>query len=149
MVDGGLLESVPFRSALREGATHVLVLRSRGAAYRTRAYGRLVEAALARVHPELVPLVQACGERYNADAAELERLAGHPTGAPAVTQVAVPAGTRLPDRLSTDRGRLTDGLRVGAEAMASALLGRRARVVWRPVPYLAGPLDVPALERAS
>jgi hypothetical protein len=31
LVDGGLLESIPYHSALREGATHVLVLRSRDA----------------------------------------------------------------------------------------------------------------------
>ena len=48
-VDGGLLEPIPYRTALREGATHVLVLRSRDAAYRAPRQGRLAERTLARV----------------------------------------------------------------------------------------------------
>ena len=40
-------------------------------------------------------------------------------------------------RLSTDRGRIAESLRLGATAMASALYGEPARLMWRPVPYLA------------
>lgn len=50
MVDGGLLEPIPFRSALREGATHVLVLRSRPADWRSRPHRRAAELPLARAH---------------------------------------------------------------------------------------------------
>jgi predicted patatin/cPLA2 family phospholipase len=149
MVDGGLLESIPYRSALREGATHVLVLRSREAAYRSRPYGRVVELALGRVHPELLPLLKASDGRYNRDAEELEALGAHPAGGPLVTQVAVPPGSRLAARLSTDRHGLADSVRLGAAAMASALLGEPARVVWRPVPYAGGRVGFPALGRAS
>ena len=78
-VDGGLLEPIPYRTALREGATHVLVLRSRDAAYRAPRQGKLAERALARVHPELVPLLRECSDVYNRDAAELEgRTPGRP-----------------------------------------------------------------------
>ena len=150
MVDGGLLEPIPFRSALGDGATHVLVLRSRDARYRSRPYGRMVELALGRVHPELRPLVHTGDERYNHAAEELEALGRHPTGTPLVTQIAVPDGSRLTDRLSTDRAAIADSIRLGAAAMASALLGEPARVVWRPVPYAAGRLGFPAAaERAS
>jgi hypothetical protein len=47
----------------------------------------------------------------------------------------VAADRRLVGRLSTDRGRVADSLRAGAEAMAAALYGRPARIMWRPEVY--------------
>ena len=136
MVDGGLLESIPYRTALREGATHVLVLRSRATGYRASREGRLVEPVLGRTHPALVPLLRSCGERYNADALELDGLHRRPPLLPLVRQVAVPAGSRLVPRLSTDRVRIADSIRLGAHAMASALYGARATQFWQPFPEL-------------
>jgi len=136
MVDGGLLESIPYRTALREGATHVLVLRSRAAADRSNREGRLAEPMVSRSHPALVPLLHSCGERYNADALELERLDRRPPLLPLVRQVAVPAGSRLVPRLSTNRARIADSIRLGAHAMASALYGARATLFWQPFPEL-------------
>jgi predicted patatin/cPLA2 family phospholipase len=125
MVDGGLLEPIPYRSALREGATHVLVLRSRDASYRAPDPGRLAERGLARAHPELVPLLHSCSERYNRDAAELERRLPRALGLPLVQQIAVPPGSRLVGRLSIDRDRIVESVRLGASTMASALHGGR------------------------
>jgi predicted patatin/cPLA2 family phospholipase len=136
MVDGGLLESIPYRTALREGATHVLVVRSRDASYRASREGRFAEPVLARAHPELVPLLRSCGERYSRDAAELERLNRRPPLLPLVRQVAVPAGSRLVPRLSTDRARIADSIRLGAFTMASALYGERSTRFWQPFPEL-------------
>ena len=136
MVDGGLLESIPYRTALQEGATHVLVLRSRAADYRASRESRLVEPMLARTHPALVPLLHSCGERYNRDARELGRLVQRAPLLPLVRQVAVPAGSRLVPRLSTDRSRIADSVRLGAHAMASALYGARATQFWQPFPEL-------------
>lgn len=136
MVDGGLLESIPYRTALREGATHVLVLRSRASGYRASREGRLVEPMLARTHPALVPLLRNCGERYNRDASELDGLHRRPPLLPLVRQVAVPAGSRLVPRLSTDRGRIADSIRLGAHTMAAALYGARAAQFWQPFPEL-------------
>jgi predicted acylesterase/phospholipase RssA len=149
MVDGGLLEPIPYRTALREGATHVLVLRSRDAAYRSRPRARVAELALRRVHPSLEPLVRGSGPRYNRDAEDLAALAGHPVGRPAVTQVAVPPDAQLVGRLGTDPGRVAASLRLGADAMAAALYGDPAKVIWRPVLDLPpaagrGALDVAA-----
>jgi predicted patatin/cPLA2 family phospholipase len=134
-VDGGLLEPIPYRTALRDGATHVLVLRSRDASYRAPRPGRLAERTLARAHPELVPLLRSCSERYNRDAAELERRA-QPPGLPLVQQIAVPPGSRLVARFSIDRGRIVDSVRLGAYTMASALYGARATLFWQPFPDL-------------
>jgi predicted patatin/cPLA2 family phospholipase len=136
MVDGGLLESIPYRTALREGATHVLVLRSRAIGERASKEGRLAEPVLARTHPALVPLLHSCGARYNRDAGELERLARRPPLLPLVRQVAVPPGSRLVPRLSTDRARIADSVRLGAFTMASALYGERATRFWQPFPEL-------------
>lgn len=136
MVDGGLLESIPYPTALREGATHVLVLRTRPLSYRARREGRIAEPVLARAHPELLPLVRSCSERYNRDAAALEDWARRPDGAPLVRQIAVPAGSRLVSRLSTDADRIADCIRLGAITMANALYGARATRFWQRSPDL-------------
>jgi predicted patatin/cPLA2 family phospholipase len=140
MVDGGLLEPIPFVSALDEGSSHVLVLRSRPTSQRVPSRSRIAELAVGRAHPRLRPVMQASGLRYNGDAdrlAELERAAG----APAVTQIGVPASSRLVGRLSTDPGRIAESLRLGATAMASALYGEPTRLMWRPTPVLDRQVD--------
>ena len=136
MVDGGLVEPIPYVTALREGATHVVVLRTRDAEHRVRERSRVAELAVGRAHPELRPLMATAGARYNRDADALQALAGHRSRS-TVTQIAVPPDSRLVRRLSTDRGRIAESLRLGATAMASALYGEPARLMWRPVPYLA------------
>ena len=106
------------------------------AGYRASREGRLVEPMLGRTHPALMPLLHSCGERYNADVAELGALHRRPPLLPLVRQVAVPAGSRLVPRLSTDRARITDSIRLGAHAMASSLYGARATLFWQPFPEL-------------
>jgi predicted patatin/cPLA2 family phospholipase len=124
MVDGGLLEPIPFRSALREGATHVLVLRSRPADWRSREHRRAVELPLARAHPQLAPIFRACDRRYNAAADALEAHADRARG-PLVRQVTVGSDARLVARFSTDAGQIADSVRLGASAMAAALGGEQ------------------------
>jgi len=136
MVDGGLLEPIPYVSALSEGSSHVLVLRSRDTRYRARARSRVAELAIGRAHPGLRAVTRAAGAGYNRDADALEALVRHSPGPPAVMQVAVPPDSRLVGRLSTDRGRIAESLRLGAAAMASALYGEPARLMWQPVPYV-------------
>jgi predicted patatin/cPLA2 family phospholipase len=137
LVDGGLLESIPYRTALREGASHVLVLRSRPAGFRTRTRVGAAERVVARAHPQLAPLLRTCHARYNDHAADLEWLARDPDGRAVVSQVTPPPEARLVSRLSIDAGRLAESLRVGAESMACALGGERAAPPLRPVPQLA------------
>jgi predicted patatin/cPLA2 family phospholipase len=135
-VDGGLLEAIPYPTALREGATHVLVLRSRDASYRAPRPGRLAERTVARAHPELVSLLRSCSERYNHDAAELERGPQRLPGLALVRQISVPPGSRLVPRFSIDRGRIIDSVRLGAYTMVSALYGAHATRFWQPFPDL-------------
>jgi predicted patatin/cPLA2 family phospholipase len=143
LVDGGLLEPIPYRSARREGATHVLVLRSRPAAFRSRTGMRASERAVGRAHPLLAPLLRGCHARYNHDASELEELAGGAT----VRQVTPPADARLVGRLSIDAGRVAESLRIGVESMTAALAGEPARELAAPAP--ARPVLWPAPEYAS
>lgn len=124
LVDGGFLESVPYRSALREGATHVLVLRSSPASYRLPPYRKLTELAIRLAGTELVSMLRDRPERYNRDADELEELASHPPGRRPVTQVVVPPGHRLIDTLEMDVRKIRQGLRFGAAAIAARVLAR-------------------------
>ena len=121
LVDGGFLESVPYRSALREGATHVLALRSRDAGYRLPPCPKRQELALRLACPELVTLLRARPRRYNREAEELEALASNPHGRPRVTQVAVPRECRLVEHLDTDVTQIRECLRLGAATIASLL----------------------------
>ena len=78
LVDGGFLESVPYRSALREGATHVVALRSRDAGYRLPPCLKRQQLAMRLAYPELVTLLRARPRRYNQEAEEFEALASNP-----------------------------------------------------------------------
>jgi predicted patatin/cPLA2 family phospholipase len=122
LVDGGFVESVPYRSALREGGTHVLVLRSRDAGFRLPAYRRRTELALRLASPQLASLLRARPQRYNGEAEELEGLASHPAGRPPVTQVTVPPDRRLVAHLDTDVTQIQACIRLGVTAIASLLL---------------------------
>ena len=78
----------------------------------------------------------AASERYNRDAAELERREQRSPGLPLVRQIAVPPGSRLVPRFSIDRARIVDSVRLGAYTMASALYGAPATRFWQPFPEL-------------
>ena len=122
LVDGGFLESIPFRAALREGATHVLVLRSCAASHRLPQYRRATGLAMRMADPTVASLLRARPERYNDEADELERLALHPAGRPSVTQVTVPRALRLVGHVDTDVTRIRACVRHGMSAIASLVV---------------------------
>jgi hypothetical protein len=121
-----LLEPIPDRTAMREGATHVLVLRSRDATYRAPRHGKLAERTLARAHPELVPLLRMSSARDNLDAVGLERRAWRSSGVPHVRQIAVPTGSRLVSRFRIDHPRIADSVRQRARTTELATTPRPA-----------------------
>jgi predicted patatin/cPLA2 family phospholipase len=65
MADGGLIEPIPFKTALRDGATHVLVLRSRPPGYRQPALSALGASLALRDDPGLVERMRARTQIYN------------------------------------------------------------------------------------
>ena len=144
MADGGLVEPIPYASALEQGATHVLVLRSRAADFRVPAMRDLGESLALRDHPGLVQVLRSARGVYNRMAGDLEAgRAGAAHGA-VVDQVTVAPGARLPARLDTRAGRVSDGARLGAGAMAAAVLTGAIDLCWQPVVYRADPLPAPA-----
>ena len=143
LVDGGLLEPIPFRAALGEGATHVLVLRSRHERWRAVERPTMVERALGRAHPALAPALVTCHARYNADAEALAR--GDDRN---VVQVAPPAGARLVGRFSTNGPRIAHSVALGAACMARLLAGDPAPEP-RGVPFPAVPVPAAPASAAA
>jgi predicted acylesterase/phospholipase RssA len=139
MADGGLLEPIPYETALNEGATHVLVLRSRPAGYRQPRLIELGESLALRDPAGLGELLRARQGVYNRQADELDAMTRAP-GSARLCQIAVPDSTRLVGRLEADGGRITEALRLGARAMASALLTDPIDLCWQPVVYRATPV---------
>ncbi len=132
--DGGLIESIPVTTPLREGATHVIALRSRDAAYRKgergRLYGVAQDTVVRRLPGELRRLVRERPACYDAEA---DALAAAGTGkgplAGRATQIAPPAGTPLVGRLQVDRARVRAAITAGARAARSALVDDDAQPV--------------------
>jgi predicted patatin/cPLA2 family phospholipase len=120
-VDGGLTEPMPYRVALRDGATHVLVLRCRPVRHRQselRGPRRKVVERLFRDAPE--PVVELVGEyaaRYNAQACEIA------SGglADRVTQLAPDTSAGLISPLERSPHRLRNAVALGAAVVYSAV----------------------------
>jgi predicted patatin/cPLA2 family phospholipase len=135
MTDGGLIEPIPFDTAIAEGATHVLVLRSRPAGYRKPALSGLGGSIALRNTPELLDLLKQRDNTYNRQAGELEHGPVKTWNGTHVRQVAVPDHTRLIRRLEANNERVVDALRLGAKAMARAVLMKPIDLCWQPVVY--------------
>jgi predicted patatin/cPLA2 family phospholipase len=143
MADGGLVEPIPFETALAEGASHVLVLRTRPAGYREPALRELGDMLAVRDDPGLLELVRARHGLYNRLASALEQPARRRGGPPHLAQVTVPDGTRLVGRLESNIRRIAEAVGLGATAMASALLTEAIDLCWQPVVYRTAPVDRP------
>lgn len=135
--DGGLIESIPVDTPLREGATRVIALRSRDAAYRKGRRGRLYRAAedavAARLPGELRRLIRERPARYDAEADALERAgAGEGPLAGRAAQLAPIPGTPLVKRLQVDRDRVRAAVAAGELAALAALSAPRRVSRGRP-----------------
>lgn len=115
LLDGGIAEPVPYRSALRDGATHVLVLRTRRADEApkrpTRAEDVAVRAFLRRNAPGAVASWRG---RYGLRVEDEARLND---GDARLAQVRVPLGSPRVARLETDGAALRQAVRIGEDAM--------------------------------
>jgi predicted patatin/cPLA2 family phospholipase len=123
-VDGGLLESIPYRAALSEGASHVLVLRSRPTGYRKRelrgARRQVIERTLRSSPDTVLELVRERPARYNAEAVDLQdlqrsRLVGR------VCQIAPAATAPHTSQIEARQHRLLDAIAIGADAVYRTL----------------------------
>ena len=124
-VDAGLSAAIPFHAALADGATHMLVLRSRRSGETVerpgRASGALMARALRRLGPAVETAFRTRFERETADEELLERHARDPSLEPAILQIRPPAGSPRPSRLEGDGSLVRAGLEAGRRAAHEAL----------------------------
>jgi predicted patatin/cPLA2 family phospholipase len=105
-LDGGLFESFPFRPAIRDGCTHVLVLRTRPAGNVPSGVSwkqRLLVERLLGADRALVDLADSRPQRYEAEARELDDwIASNGERGGAVAAIEPHDRDTLVDRLSID-----------------------------------------------
>jgi predicted patatin/cPLA2 family phospholipase len=129
LVDAAVAEPLPFHTALDQGATHVLMLRTRRADQEAIDATRLEKALVARLGESRVPgLVQVLGRRLENRRADDEWLAkasaiaGDEGGdePPHLFEVRPPEGSNTISPLETDPERLRQGVETGCEALREA-----------------------------
>jgi predicted patatin/cPLA2 family phospholipase len=125
LLDAGLSAAIPFRAALADGATHVLVLRSRRAGETAqppaRVAGAVTARLLRRVDPAVAHAFLTRAEREAADEAELARRDADPSLEPAVLSIRPAPGSPAPARLERDVALIRAGLEAGRAALHAAL----------------------------
>ncbi len=125
LIDAGLSAAIPHAAAVADGATHLLVLRSRRAGETVTAPGRLdgavSAAALRRLSPALATAFRTRVVRERADEALLARHAADPSLAPAILSIHPAPGSPVPGRLERDLALVRAGLDAGREAALAAL----------------------------
>jgi predicted patatin/cPLA2 family phospholipase len=124
-VDGAVSEPLPFHTALSDGASHALVLRTRRADQEAFEATRIEKALVSRLGATRVPgLVHVLGthmERRRADDVRLAKATASPeeTG-PYLFEVRPPEGADTVNPLETDPDRLQRAVQVGREALFAA-----------------------------
>jgi predicted patatin/cPLA2 family phospholipase len=120
-IDAGLSAAIPFRAALEDGATHVLVLRSRRHGERvepsTGIGAKLSARALRRVSPALERAFKTRVEREHAD----EDFLDQPPAQPAILSIHPAADSPVPSRLERDIEVVSAALEAGRQAAHDAL----------------------------
>ncbi|WP_280369569.1 patatin-like phospholipase family protein [Nocardia wallacei] len=117
-VDAGMSESVPIRTALAQGATHALVLRTRRAdeipSVPSELERRVVTRFLARNAPGVVAGWLARAEQHHRDERAMAEHA-------AILQIRPPAGSPTVGRVARDERLLLRALELGRAATTAAL----------------------------
>ncbi len=125
LIDAGLSAAIPFAAAVADGATHLVVLRSRRPGETVTAPGRvdgaLTAAALRRLSPALAAAFRTRVARETADEALLARHDADPSLAPSILSIRPAPGSPVPGRLERDVGVVRAGLEAGRVAARAAL----------------------------
>jgi predicted patatin/cPLA2 family phospholipase len=126
-IDAGLSAAIPFRTALADGATHVLVLRSRRHGERvepsTGIGARLTARARRRVSPALERAFLTRVVREHADEDLLDRYREDPAREPAILAIHPAPDSPVPTRLERDIDLVRSALEAGRRAAHAALDG--------------------------
>lgn len=125
--DGGLLDVYGIRTALADGCSHVLVLRSRPRGGPLRELNRyelaLIVPYIARFSPPLARLVGRRNDPRENGGALLTRSRSDPSGPPFLVDVVTGPDARDIPRLDARRASLVDGARAGVRAVLETFYG--------------------------
>jgi predicted patatin/cPLA2 family phospholipase len=125
LLDAGLSAAIPFRAALEDGATHVLVLRSRREGETAQppggVSGALMSRALRRIDPAVERAFMTRAEREAEDERLLAEHAADPAREPAILSIRPAPGSPVPSRLERDIDVVRAGLDAGRRAAHEAL----------------------------
>jgi predicted patatin/cPLA2 family phospholipase len=124
-LDAGLSAAIPFRAALSDGATHLLVLRSRKRGEEASAPGRVSAALTARllrrIDPAMARAFTTRAEREGIDEKFLAAFDDDPSRTPHILSVRPAAESAVPSRLESDIDVIRAGLEAGRVALHAAL----------------------------
>ena len=127
LLDASVFEPIPFKTALAQGRTHLLVLLSRPEGVRRPAPSLLERTlgrrALERVHRGLGGMLDTRGPAYDADVSWLVARTSEPGAAPWACALRPPAGVPVVGTLERDRERLAAGVEAGARVIFAAVGG--------------------------
>jgi predicted patatin/cPLA2 family phospholipase len=124
-LDAGLSAAIPFRAAIADGATHILLLRSRQLGEITAApagmAARVMPRLLRRVSPAVAEGFLTRATREGADEELLAEYDSDPAREPHILSIRAPKGSPIPSRLDRDVEVVTAALEAGREAVHKAL----------------------------
>lgn len=124
-LDAGLSAAIPFRAAIADGATHILLLRSRRRGEVATAPGRIEGAVMSRLLARISPAVAAAfltrAAREGADEALLARHDADPSKRPHILSIRPADDSPVPSRLERDIEVVRGGLEAGRQAALEAL----------------------------
>jgi predicted patatin/cPLA2 family phospholipase len=127
LLDAGLSAALPIRAALADGATHILVLRSRRAGETTvapRGFGaRVTSRLLSRIDPQVARAFHARAPAELKDEEMLDRHMADATLQPCILQVRPARGSPVPGRLERDIAVVRGGFDAGYAAASATLRG--------------------------
>jgi predicted patatin/cPLA2 family phospholipase len=124
-LDAGLSAAIPFRAAIAEGSTHILLLRSRQAGQvpsaPTGLGARVMPRLLRRISPAIAEGFLTRATREGEDEELLARHDEDPALQPHILSVRPPPGSPVPSRLERDVDVVRAGLEAGRQALHQAL----------------------------
>ncbi|MBM7770263.1 putative patatin/cPLA2 family phospholipase [Actinokineospora baliensis] len=117
-IDAGLAEAIPFRTAIADGATDVLVLRTRPDGWAALPPSRVETAVVSRYLRRVAPgALTSWQSRHTRQLTDDNDLAAHPS----ILQIRPPATAPEVPRLTRDTLLLRRAVRLGREAVLAAL----------------------------
>lgn len=124
-LDAGLSSAIPFQAAIDDGATHILLLRSRKlgdvATDPSGLGGRVTTRMLGRISPAVRDGYLTRGQREGADEEFLARHDSEAGLTPSILSIRPAPDSPVPGRLESDIEVVRAGLESGRQAMHAAL----------------------------